>query len=228
MILRTARCVQHEEGRVEMHATINPRMDNCLRMADDVVRRKAIAWRCNNYGVRRRCVCGHQFRRTHIEGCIDTHFPPSLDDHLMVRDSDIQKYPKLHGTSYNIIDSLLNHGQYELFSEVMDLVDQCLGQPELPLDMVDHEEPVLVRPRSPSPDTSTLTRTRRVGVYKRLLCLKADIAFPNVNNLLALCFYMYIYRILVPLCISCLSSLGIFYLSSPYDYLYCALGTGMS
>ena len=136
MILRCARQTAHHRE----HPPVNPHMDSCLWIKDDIVRRKAIAWRCNTYGVRRKCLCGHPFRRTHVDGCIDVHFPATVDDYLGMRDQDIGENESLVHTSYNIVDCLLNHSLYDIFAEVMGVVDKCLVVSDLPLDLADHEE----------------------------------------------------------------------------------------
>ena len=125
---------------------VNPQMDHCLTIADEILRRKAIAWRCNTYGAHKRCVCGQPFRRTHIDGCIEVYFPPSLGNHLAIRDGDIGDNPKLLDTSYCIIDSLLNHMQYIVFAEIMDIVEECLQQSGIPLDLDDNEEDIPASP----------------------------------------------------------------------------------
>jgi hypothetical protein len=79
---------------------------------DYVERRVMIAWRSNLFGVRKKCICGKNFLRSHVTAC--PLLPPFVQDkfkHLL--EADLDSYPFLCGSKYCIIDALLNHNHVD-------------------------------------------------------------------------------------------------------------------
>ncbi len=94
--------------------------DWCLFLEDNYVRQYALAWRCNVFGHLRRCVCGEFFNRRHVSACRLLEEASFISaQQLVVFASDLVLYPSLVNTTYSILDSLLNHRQYNAFEDAM-------------------------------------------------------------------------------------------------------------
>ena len=89
-------------------------MDRCLYIRDYDIRRSAILWRANVYGMRRRCpVCKQQFTRAHVDRC-NLLAGLRLGNTQLLVEQDRMDYPHLENTSYGTIDHLLNNKKYYL------------------------------------------------------------------------------------------------------------------
>jgi hypothetical protein len=99
--------------------------DSCFHINDPYIRSLAISWRGNTFGVYKYCTCGQPFRRTHITQCslVDALISPLLNDCFA---KDLQEFPSLEGSSYCIIDSLLNHKFYNDFEKFILHIDNLL------------------------------------------------------------------------------------------------------
>ena len=107
-------------GFSSSHRVSNVGSDCCLFLEDDNVRQQALSWRCNTFGHHRHCVCGEFFNRRHVSACrlLDgTSFVSAQQWSLLT--SDVSCTPGLSGSTYCILDSLLNHRQYHTFEEAM-------------------------------------------------------------------------------------------------------------
>ena len=97
--------------------------DWCLFLQDDLVRQHAVAWRCNILFLHRHCICGEFFNRQHVSKCcllINVSFISSQQ--LAMLTSDIHSFPALSNTTYCILDSLLNHRQYDSFEDAIEFL----------------------------------------------------------------------------------------------------------
>eukprot|EP00833_Pecoramyces_ruminatium_P012579 jgi/Orpsp1_1/1186611/evm.model.d7180000051921.1 len=93
--------------------------DRCIYIRDRMTRYYSIKWRLNNFIHKRPCpICGDNFNRGHINECKFIDYEPYKsivkDTDLSLFNEDKVKFKDLPST-YNILDSLLNHKNYNRF-----------------------------------------------------------------------------------------------------------------
>jgi hypothetical protein len=92
-------------------------MDACLKIKDKKTRTLAIAWRCNSFGIYKKCIlCKIPFSRRHTE-CTSLGIHGDLYKNFQkIKNSGTK------GPLYTILDHLLNMRKYHLFAKAMELI----------------------------------------------------------------------------------------------------------
>lgn len=99
---------------------IQPTADNVLFFDDSTLLKLALSWRCNTLMFQYQCCCGERFGRNHIQQCnLLSGYPDDLAVHNEMLEDEKQQFPKLQGSSYSVLDSLLNNGKGEVFMKVL-------------------------------------------------------------------------------------------------------------
>ena len=86
----------------------------------------AFLWRCNHFALNTLCLsCGKYFTRVYIHKCglLDNYI------YLTLEMLDIYKNEfnsTFFGSNYTILDSLLNHGCYNVFYQCIQFLQECL------------------------------------------------------------------------------------------------------
>ena len=103
-----------------MHSSGNVGADWCLFLTDAQVRQYALSWRCNTFGHHRQCQCGEFFNRRHVSACkLFENASFISSQQLATFGTDLVQCPWLQDSTYCILDSLLNHRQYDTFEDAM-------------------------------------------------------------------------------------------------------------
>lgn len=110
--------------RTSKHSSLGP--DSCIFAGESS--KLFVSWRLNTFGSRLTCpMCKHPFRRNHIQKCLLGDQQSHLNDHDLVQlTEDFKQNPELSNTSYNIIDSLLNHQSYPTASKFLQYIQSVL------------------------------------------------------------------------------------------------------
>lgn len=112
----------------------SPGCDRGLFVDEAQLRRCIIAWRCNMFLHKRRCVCKQDFNRSHVRRCNllgDSRTQQIAETLIQQHTNDFG--PQVTGLQYTEIDALLNHQEYAhvrwAFSKVVARL--CPGSREL-------------------------------------------------------------------------------------------------
>jgi hypothetical protein len=90
-------------------------MDACLKILERKIQTLAIAWRCNSFGVYKKCKkCNIPFNRRHTD-CVDLGVHGDLYNEFLITKNSGQR-----GSLYTIVDHLLNKRKYHLFAKAME------------------------------------------------------------------------------------------------------------
>ncbi|KAJ9077073.1 hypothetical protein DSO57_1020192 [Entomophthora muscae] len=104
----------------EIYRSSNLSPDQLLCIQDQDQIHLALSSRCNTFGFRLNCVCGKHFSCPHIHRCgLFEDYHVDLTQHWDALAQDIIKHLMLSGTSYSIMDSLLNHTKHDLFDQTL-------------------------------------------------------------------------------------------------------------
>ena len=123
-ILPMARVTKSKINSVKENSIITS-PDRCIYLKNNYLREKAIAWRLNKLFAYAPCsICGLTFYRDHINNCNFIHHSPFRniikEKHLINFKKDKEIFKNIIPSSYNIIDSLLNHQNYYTFSKIIE------------------------------------------------------------------------------------------------------------
>lgn len=87
-----------------------------------------LCWRLNSFGSRKTCsTCNSPFRRDHIDKCNlieEQDSIPKVSRETL--EKDINAYKDLQSTKYNIIDSLINHQEFNLANAILGKIKNTL------------------------------------------------------------------------------------------------------
>lgn len=99
---------------------VHPTADNVLFFEDPTLLKLALSWRCNTLMFQYQCVCEKSFGRDHLIQCnLLRGYPDDLTAYTEMLEHEKAQYSRLQGTSYSVMDSLLNNGHGEVFLRVL-------------------------------------------------------------------------------------------------------------